>query len=287
MLNNIDLVTVTCTRDCGIQELQSYSLDLMVSKPCNHYVIVEDCKTDIEEWRSMLAPYYTRHRLHLIPGSSLLSPEYYINDSKKKNGWHRQQLCKLLIADKIQSEKYLILDSKNFFIHKQLLDDWPLNEGNGVLDDYDSLGWFGVDDFCFKHNIAIPKKVYNATTPFMVHTAIVKKIIEFDILPVFFNKKRIWSSEFFLYSIFTQHVGNKLKSEPVPNLTFWNSERQPNKETLKDIYTWPNLRTVGLHREVIEQGVDLTDFIDFLNTIGFDPTRVKSALKIYKQNIQT
>ena len=82
MSNSIDLVTITCTRDCGIQELQSYSLDLMVTDACNHYVVVEDSNTTIEQWNSVLSPYYTRHKLHLIPATSLLSLDYYINDSK-------------------------------------------------------------------------------------------------------------------------------------------------------------------------------------------------------------
>ena len=74
MLNDIELVTITCARDCRIQELQSYSLDLMVMDPCNHYVVVEDGKVSMEQWRTMLSPYYTRHHLHLISGSSLLAP---------------------------------------------------------------------------------------------------------------------------------------------------------------------------------------------------------------------
>ena len=57
MLTNTDLVTITCTRDRGIQELQSYSLDLMVMDPCNHYVVVEDGKVSMEQWRTMLSPY--------------------------------------------------------------------------------------------------------------------------------------------------------------------------------------------------------------------------------------
>ena len=129
MLNNIDLVTVTCARDRGMQELQSHSINLMLTEPCNHYVIVEDTTLSLEDWHDMLCPYYTSHQLHLISATSLLAPECYINDSRIKNGWHRQSVLKLLIATQIQTEKYLILDSKNFFICKQSLDKWPLKKG--------------------------------------------------------------------------------------------------------------------------------------------------------------
>ena len=286
MLTNTDLVTITCTRDRGIQELQSYSLDLMVMDPCNHYVVVEDGKVSMEQWRTMLSPYYTRHHLHLISGSSLLAPEYYVNDSKIKNGWHRSAVLKLLIADKIQSNKYLIIDSKNFFVHKQSLNDWPLTDGNGIIERYDSRGWNEVDEFCLKNNIPIPDAVYNSSTPFIVDTTIVKELIKFDILPLFFNKLRWWSSELFLYSIFTQHAGNKLKSEPVPNVTFWNTERELNKETLTDVYTWPNMRTFGLHRDVLKNKTDLSDFINFLTEVGFDRNMIKNTLKQYKLDIE-
>jgi len=286
MLTNTDLVTITCTRDRGIQELQSYSLDLMVTDPCNHYIVVEDNKVSIEDWRTMLSPYYTRHHLHLIPGTSLLPPEYYVNDSRIKNGWHRSAVLKLLIADKIQSNKYLILDSKNFFVHKQLLNDWPLTDGNGIIEQYDSRGWKEVDDFCSEHNIPIPKEVYNSSTPFMVDTVVVKNIIKFDILSLFFNKLKWWSSELFLYSIFTQHFGNKLTCEPAPNVTFWNTERQLDTETLTDIYTWPNMKMFGLHRDVLRLESDLTELIDFLIEIGFNKNFVENTLTQYEQDIK-
>jgi hypothetical protein len=285
MSNNIDLVTITCARDCGIQLLQSYSLDLMVTDFCNHYVVIEDNKLSMEEWYALLTPYYTRHRLHLISGSSLLSSEYYANDSQIKNGWHRSAVLKLLIADKIQSKKYLILDSKNFFVRQQSLNEWPLEDGNGIIEKYNSYGWIEVDEFCLKNNIAITENVYNSSTPFMVNTDIVKKIIEFDFLCLFFNKKRWWSSELFLYSIFTQHVGNKLKSKPVTNVTFWNTERRLNKKTLDDIYSWKNMRTFGLHRNILKLGTDLTGFVDFLVGLGFKKSIVETGLTQYKQDI--
>ena len=239
MLNNTDLVTITYSQDCGIQMLQSYSVNLMVTAPCNHYVIVEDNKISIEEWHALLSPYYIRHTLHLISGRELLSDEYYINDSRIKNGWHRQSALKLLIAKKIQSGKYLILDSKNIFICNQTLNDWPLSEGNGLLVDstYKSLTpmWPELDEFLIKNNIRKPDNVYDAATPFMVLTDVVKKVIKFDFLPLFFNKKNWWASEFFLYSVLSQHYGNNIKSVPVPNVTFWNTERTLTNDVLTEI----------------------------------------------------
>lgn len=282
MLNNIDLVTITCTKDKKLQELQSYSINLMIDTPCDHYIVIEDTVLSIDEWYSILSPYYTKHRLHLVP--TLLSSEYYANDTRIKNGWHRSAILKLLIADKVQSNRYLILDSKNFFIRKQTLSLWPLNDGNGIVEKYCSHTWKEIDKFCLKNNIVIPIETYMSATPFVVNTNIVKEILKFDIHSLFFKKADWWSSELLLYSIFTQYFGNKLISERVPNVTFWNNERTLDANTLTEIYNWPNLRSMGLHRDVIKLGTDLTDFIDFLSNIGFDKNKIKTILEIYKQD---
>ena len=290
MLNNIDLVTVTYSQDRGIQMLQSYSVNLMVTEPCNHYVIVEDNNISIEEWHALLSPYYTQHTLHLISGRELLSEEYYINDSHIKNGWHRSAVLKLLIAEKIQSDKYLILDSKNIFICKQILNNWRLLEGNGLPVDRTKRTYNGkpiwpeVDDFCIKNSIRKPDKVYDSATPFMMFTDVVKKVIEFDFLPLFFNKKNWWSSELYLYSVLSQHYGNNLKSDPVPNVTFWNTERPLTKDVLTDIFTWPNMRTIGMHRDVLKLNINLTEFTDFLAVIGFDKQIVEHTLTCYEKD---
>jgi len=218
----------------------------------------------------------------------LLLPEYYVNDSKIKNGWHRQEVLKLLMADKIQSEKYLILDSKNFFVQpQQSLDDWPVEDANGIIENYDSRGWNEIDIFCLAHNIPIPEKSCSMVVPFVANTALVKKIITFDILPLFFNKKKQWSCEFLLYSIFSQFFGIKLQSKPTPNVTFWSNERELTKEVLKDIHTWPNMKTFGLHRNVLKLGTDLTELIDFLVEIGFDRNIVETTLAQYEQDAKT
>lgn len=265
--------------------LQSYSLDLMVTDSCIHHVIVEDNGMTQEEWLALLGPYYTRHRLNLIPGNALLSTEYYENDSAIRNGWHRSAVLKLLTSQHVQADKYLILDSKNFFVHEQNLNDWPIHDGNGILETYDSRGWSEIDSFCAKHDIPVPTQVYNSSTPFVLDTATVKEIVKFDILPLFFNKKSWWSSEIFLYSIFTQYLGQPLTQSAVPNVTFWNTERALDKTTLNDCYTWPNMRAFGLHRDVLKLKTDLTQLMDFLIEIGFDSNTVTQALEQYRQDI--
>lgn len=288
MKNNIDLVTVTFSGDCSMQKFQSYSVDKMITTPCNHYVIVEDDKIPLEKWYSFLSPYYSKHKLHLIPGKSLLPEKYYNNDSKLCNGWHRQNALKLLISDQIHSDKYLIIDSKNFFICRQSLNTWPITEGNGLLVDtqlHITNRWAELDNFCLNHNIKVPSKVYDASTPFVVHTDTVKKIIQFDILPLFFDKKNWWVSEFYLYSFFIQHFGNRLQSVDVTNVTFWDTKHSMSVENLRDILKWPNIKSLGLHRDMLKLNINLDGLFDFLVEIGFDKKTVEDMLKQNQESI--
>lgn len=279
----MDLVTITCSRDIGIQELQSYSLNLMVQESHDHYVVVEDSIISIDQWKERLLPYYTRHTLHVIP--TLVPDEYYLNDTQIKNGWHRSAVLKILISEKIKSKKYLILDSKNFFIREQLLNEWPIDDGNGIVEPYDSRTWNEVDIFCEKNSIPKPKEVYMSCTPFVFDTSISKEMTKFDLFSLFFKKQYWWSSELFLYSIFTQMSGNILTSCATPNVTFWNTERELTKEVLKDIYNWPNIKTFGLHRDILKIGIDIKQLIEFLDSVGLDKSIVKKTLDIYNKGI--
>ena len=105
-------------------------------------------------------------------------------------------------------------------------------------------------------------------------------------MSLFFNKLKWWSSELFLYSIITQHAGNKLTLEPAPNVTFWNTERQLDTDTITDIYNWPNMKMFGLHRDVLKLKTDLTALINFLIKIGFNKNLVENTLKKYEQDIK-
>ena len=132
------LVTITCSRDQAMQKLQSYTIDKFVQGLCNHIIIVEDNKIPLNEWQTELAPFYNKHQLMLM--NTLLDDESYKNDSIRKNGWHRSALLKLLVAEHVNTEKYLLLDSKNFFVKQVNLDSWPCDEGNHLVESLHSNG---------------------------------------------------------------------------------------------------------------------------------------------------
>lgn len=116
------LVTVTCNRDKEQMLLQAESIQLFL-EPCTHWVIVNepDLVIDRHEWHSLLAPYYTKHRLNII-----VPPMKY----QHLSGYQTQMLYKLWIYTLIKAD-YLILDSKNFFVNPCYLKDWARQEGSG------------------------------------------------------------------------------------------------------------------------------------------------------------
>lgn len=288
-MNDVTLVTITCSRDRAIQKLQSYTIDKFINETCEHIVIIEDDRVSFDEWHKELSPYYTKHKLILL--KTLLDENSYKNDSKKKNGWHRSALLKLMVANQVRSDRYLLLDSKNFFIKQVNLETWPCMEGNYIVEPLQTNGrlangrnWPNLYEFGKKHNIQIPEKTYSTTTPFMVNTNTVRDLCKLDINSLFLNNSG-WSSELFLYSVYTQHLGNELKNGPTVNVTFWNNERTADIKTLTDIFSWDNVKSLGIHRDFMKLNLNLIEFYNFLESINFDRHIVESCFAQHRKDI--
>lgn len=289
-MNDVTLVTITCSRDQFIQELQSCSIDKFVKDPCEHVIIIEDDKISYDEWHTMLSPYYTRHKLILL--KTLLGEGTYINDSVTKNGWHRSAILKLLVANSVSTSRYLVLDSKNFFVNPVVLDQWPCDEGNHLVEQLhvnnklsNGQSWPNLFQYVKEHSITLPNNTYSTTTPFMVKTRLVQELLNIGDVPALFLNNTGWSSELFLYSVYTQHVGNKLIAGPTVNLTFWNTERTADYATLTDIASWPGLLSLGLHRDFMIKNSDLTELYTFLESRGFNRLLVEQCLTQYRKDV--
>ena len=283
------LVTITCSRDRSMQKLQSYTIDKFVQGACNHIIIVEDNKIPLSEWQTELAPFYNKHHLMLL--DTLLDNDSYQNDSVKKNGWHRSALLKLMAAEHVNTEKYLLLDSKNFFVRQVNLDSWPCDEGNHLVEPLHSNGqlsngrsWPNLFQFGKKHSIPITKNTYSTTTPFMVKTNTVKNLLKLDIASLFLNNTG-WSSELFLYSVYAQYLGTKLINGPTVNVTFWNNERTADIKTLTDIFSWTHVLMFGIHRDFMRINFDLTKLYNFLEFIDFDKQLVQTCFDQYRKDL--
>lgn len=194
------IVTVTQLPDINQLRFQAHSIDLWITDPITHWVIVED-RSDLDQWRQELAPFYRHHRLELHP--TLLPNDQY--DREDRDGYRRQQLLKLRASQLVNADRYMVLDSKNFFWRTQSLAAWPTLDGRPIITDVNATGprqpW--IDDVARNLGLKSIQHTYEVLTPFVVTTEIAQKCCEFD-LELFWNelsqRTDYWDSEFVFYS---------------------------------------------------------------------------------------
>jgi hypothetical protein len=264
----MNFVTVTYSTDFDAMILQASSLKFVIDN-ITHFVIIQDSKIELKQWQSALSPYYTRHKFVLIQNDLAL----------KCDGWRQQQILKLEIAKKVNTESYLVLDSKNFFIKPFNISDWDIDHGNGSLFLYykNNKKRLDVDIFLekasVKYNKTIPKLHIDYMTPYKLNTAIVNTIIDTDYQSLFFEHEL--PSEFALYNMFLSSSeiikSNKSKHRLVLNYF---------KSLPKEIYT--TTFVLGIHRRlVIEENKNkLNILIEVLSSKGLDKRLLSKYLGV-------
>lgn len=244
----MDLVTVTCTRDFEQMILQAHSIDVFLTRPCRHWVFVEDQITELDTWRQALSPWYKKHKLELLPARHYDIPG--IN-----TGWDRQQLIKMEAAKFVRTNTYLVLDSKNFFVKPTNLYNWPVSEGNNLIYDIKRdqpfIPW--LTTFCEDHELSFSSAACEPVTPFRLDTNTVLKLLDLDVSKIF-NNPEGGISEFVLYSIYTQSQGRRLPVGPTANVTIYDQKilLSNNAAVFEDMYSWPLVCQLGLHRKSLE-----------------------------------
>ena len=192
------LVTVTCVRDLSLLELQAQSLDRYLEDNSNIILIVNEI--DPADWQfyfdKKIKDFYKRHILKI----------FYLKDfqvdwgvdfgNEAVNGWLRQQILKLIISKKIETESYFVLDSQNF-----LIKNWSFKSKlkNGKIP-YKSnpMTWAGESfkNYCGLLGISpeIDEMPLSISTPIYFNTDLVKKLIDLK------NGEREFSRWFFEFS---------------------------------------------------------------------------------------
>ena len=264
----MNFVTVTCSTDFDAMLLQASSLEFVIDN-ITHFVIIQDSKIELEQWQSALSPYYTRHTLILIQNDLVL----------KCDGWRQQQILKLEIAKKVNTESYLVLDSKNFFIKPFNISDWDIEHGNGSLFFYvkNNKERLDVDIFLekasVKYNKTIPKLQIDYMTPYKLNTGIVNTIIDTDYQSLFFEYEL--PSEFALYNMFLSS-SEIIKSNKSKNRLVLNYFKALPTEIHKTTFV------LGIHRRLIieENKNTLNNLIEVLSSKGLDKQLLSKYLGV-------
>lgn len=238
----VKLVTVTCKRDLNQMILQSHSIDKFVTVRCEHHVFIEDDAMTLEEWQDILSPFYKKHRLVL----------HKTNVPLNSTGWFRQQVTKIE-AVKFIDDDYLVLDSKNFFIkHTDLHYDIP--EGTWYLNFNNWTDEF-INFLSSEYKCKTSKYFYTQQTPFKIRKEVALKILHSINMCEIFDKcaeKKIWPSEFVLYSIYSDYTidpknWDRFSEKSIYHTWWWNN--QLDESQFDTIYN-SSVEILGLHKNV-------------------------------------
>lgn len=268
----MELLTITCERDLPDMLLQAHTINKFVDDLSVHRIAVEDGSKSYQEWVDILSPYYTKHNFELfwfkrpdLDYSSEFIQYPHRPDAKSGIGglgWRRQQILKIqMTASLAESERVLVLDSKNIFVRPTSLASWPVKHGN---DEYVSIETINTNPLLFTiknwiehlekdHGLTPPKKFAKILeTPFVWQTDIVEKMWnDYDIPALFMNPDVIPNSEFHMYFFF---VDPKELEEPqarICRVLMWTNVEDYDKYILDATKHCDTINspTHGLHRQ--------------------------------------
>lgn len=235
MTEIIPIVTITCTRDLPLLDLQAQSIHLFLDTKCPVYIVVNE--EDPNEWNNYfnthLKKYYQKHSLTILHRKDFES-EWSSWIPSAKNpwavGWETQQVLKFAVAKKLNTLRYLILDSQNFLIktwdpqqYGLINNKVPCRQGHHVmpLEIYnDYLQTLNMEPPI--HNIG----KMSICTPIFFNTDLVKSLVDSqgsiaNFTTWFKNASRI-KSEFILYELWAEkHGGMYLYHYMIPDIEDW------------------------------------------------------------------
>jgi hypothetical protein len=198
----------------------------------------------------------------------------------KKSSWINQQYFKLFFCKYIQTDHYIVLDSKNHFIRHVILNDFFCNgipklylnnPGDMFICYKKSLSYFGIEDpfhyQCDANLKPIGNNVLLTTTPFVFITTQVSNLINFienkenKTLHEFFMSEinQNTATEFYLYTAYLIFSNNLDKHTMVQRddlvITIFNDPTADYNvfEKKKIAITSPKVKIFGLHREAVKK----------------------------------
>ena len=273
------LLTVACERDKDILLLHAESISLFL-EPCTHYIVINEEVPDINYWKELLQPYYSKHKLIILH----YPLETYIprwKNGEQHIGWHRQQVLKLLAYKDIQDD-YLILDSKNIFIKNTSIEDFQGQLGCGLVWHYEKqMQEKNIETFNYYKEVfgKYPKWICGVEMPFLFEKDVLETIENLDELVQWYSDSPVIPAEPIFYSFL---ISDRLQDEPAMYRRHWvywkihDTFRIPVEDFKFHPY---DIHILGLHRLFLEKvSVDEKNkFNKYLTDIGFSLNLPKKA----------
>jgi len=223
-MKNTPIVTVTCTRDLPLLELQAQSVYHYLDTECPVYIIVNE--SNMLDWLDYfdknIRHFYDKHKLKILfrdafPGEwqqwipSKINPWHV--------GWETQQILKLAIAEHLTTDAFLVCDSQNFLI-KNWSADYNIPEGK--IPYRTGIYAMPIDIWQeYSKRLDLDLKSPNSQTismctPIFLHTQLVQSLIKskggVQKFSSWFKTASRVKSEFVLYALWAEKHGglNKL-----------------------------------------------------------------------------
>lgn len=210
----LDLVTVMYEPEILLQKVQARSILRHLDRGLieNIFVVIneDDPRKTIEAFKKIVLKEYGELSEKVV----ILSVADLFHSKSRSSGWKRQQTIKLMVANKISTENYMVLDCKNHFIKptnkavffnldsKKILIPKIKNHGSRQSRLEAMCKYFNVD-----LNLNLDK-LMPITTPFVLSkTEVLNMISEIEKkegrpFPDFFHAAGIEFTEFFLYAAY-------------------------------------------------------------------------------------
>ncbi len=260
MTEKIPVITITCIRDLPMLHLQAQSIYLYLDRSTPVYIVVNE--ENPEEWNSVfnqeIKHLYQHHNLTILYRTDFVGAwNSWIASDKNPwaSGWEIQQVLKLTISEKLDCQRYLVLDSQNF-----LIQDWnpaqyglingkiPVRVGNTSMPDDI------YNDYVNTLRLGTPTHIIgkmSICTPIFLNTSLVKHLVasnggEEQFSLWFKNASRI-KSEFILYELWAEkHGGSYLYHYAMPSLEDWGNPYLRDCKSDKEFEDFLNF--IGVHK---------------------------------------
>ncbi|OOR83861.1 DUF6492 family protein [Moraxella canis] len=282
MSEKTSFVTITYQNDLRMVLLQLISVDRLFDIKAleEYFIIINDKNTHLEE--------ELRNKTQLFLSEALFSKLRFISshhllskrDFEKSDGQRSQQILKMIIASKIKTKTYILLDAKNFFIKKADLALFIDRDSGKYTTNFSQLGdnWRDYVKNSFKAiecDEDIEDKIIPTITPYVIETNIMIQLLKYlqprigNDLSKLFESFHGKITEFFLYYAFLYKYNllAKYKHKPIICRTLfaiYPSNYADVDKMIKNLKE-DNIYLLGLHRKRLAQlSVEHTEIINLL-----------------------
>ncbi|NHK26723.1 hypothetical protein FF098_002225 [Parvularcula flava] len=258
---SFDIVTLVYSKDVPLLKFQARStrkflhhesinrILIIANDPDNDAVVRDVSETVMPEYGELA------DKVHILTSDDFGMP----GDMDK---YLTQQMLKLYVAKRVETETYLVLDAKNHFLRPLTFDDFVSAEGKPMT--YlrakyrhflkrvkKSFECFGIDE--------PPEETMPTTTPFvMLREATCEMIDELDARQPegfvrYFERTHAWYTEFFLYQAYIVKKYGSFQAVYVPKpnncitlFTNWPTDEQALKGEMRKVH-WKITYMFGIH----------------------------------------